>query len=349
MRKIRTAIVGLGWAGLHRHLPTIKKHESFDLVGVIDPEANKAHDIAKRFSLQFSTQGGTLNAAPWLNEVEAVVIATPPTSHAPLILESLAHNKHVLVEKPFARDLYEADAMAQAARTSDCILASVHNFLFCRAYTKLKRDLQNGSLGHVSRIAGIHRCNPNNSPPSWHQALPLGAFSNEAPHFLYLIRDLAGESLHLRRAYGVPPLESGTLSHVHLLFCNDTHTPITLDYQFTGGLSEWHLIVSGEKSTALVDLYRDIYIRLPNDGRHRAIDVLRTSLSTFLQHGTQHITNGFALLSGTLDYGTRTIYDRFAKAIRTQKQDETIGYSASLAITQIQNDVTKVILGNLTS
>ena len=55
--------------------------------------------------------------------------------------------------------------------------------------------------------------------------------------------------------------------------------PVKLDMAFEAPLSEWHVSVGGERCLGDVDVFRDIYLRLPNDGAHTTWPVLRTSLA----------------------------------------------------------------------
>lgn len=346
--KLRIAVIGLGWAALNRHIPALRRQSAFQLVGVIDPKEEITKACARQFALPHIAQGKTLQDIPWIDQIDALVIATPPTSHAALAIEALSLGKHILIEKPFTPTLEEAESIVNA-RAVNSIIALNHNFLFCSAYQRLKQDLGDERLGRVVRVRASHFSNPLCSRPAWYNDLALGAMTNEIPHLIYLLYDLAGGALHLRRAHGIGTQGQATPSHAQIAFCNDQRIPYTIDVQYNSSLSEWHLMVMGEKETGLVDLYRDIYIRLPNDGRHGPKDVLRTSFSSIYQHSVQTLTNGLAYIAGKLDYGTSAVYDRFAQSIETGVQDEKIGFDASLSTIKLQSDATNTILGNLYS
>src|SRR5262245_5797073 len=91
----------------------------FDVVGLVgrDPERTAAR--AKRFEIPPPTP--SLAEALDLAGVDAVTIATPPHTHGPLVLESVAAGKHVLCEKPFARDAHEARTMLEAAEAANVV------------------------------------------------------------------------------------------------------------------------------------------------------------------------------------------------------------------------------------
>ena len=78
-----------------------------------------------------------------LPHVDALVIATPPTSHAPLALKAIAAGKHVLIEKPMATTTDEARLLVDAAATAGVVLMPGHTFEHNAAVHKL-RDLVRG-------------------------------------------------------------------------------------------------------------------------------------------------------------------------------------------------------------
>lgn len=343
-RKIRIACVGLGWVALNRHLPALSRTSVFDLVGLIDRREGRAADYASRFALRHSAQTDHLEAVPWLDEIDALCISAPPLDHAALCLAALRAGKHVLTEKPFAMSLAEGEAMVEAADQAKKTLAIVHNFQFSRAGKKLETDLKANKLGSIHRVAAIQLGNPKRRLPSWHEDLPLGLFYDESPHFFYLLRAVAGEKLQLLHAHGVAGQKGeNTPSLVHLLYRSEAGYPVSVDCQFDSAVSEWYLMVTGEKFVALVDIFRDIYIRLPNDGSHSAREILRTSAWALTQHTWQHVPNGLALLCGRLDYGNDEIFSRFGQAISTGLPPEKISSADALAVLRLQHEATESI------
>ncbi|MFA6280256.1 MAG: Gfo/Idh/MocA family oxidoreductase [Bdellovibrionales bacterium] len=345
---LRVAAIGLGWVALHRHLPALNRSSAFSLVGVVDHHEGLAAAIAKKHNLPFYAQTDRLDAVEWLDHVDAVTIAAPPAAHAPLVLTALAKGKPVLIEKPFALTLAEGEAMATAAKQADKALCIVHNFQFGRAAQKLRRDLAAGRLGTLRRIAATQLGNPKRRLPAWYESLPLGLFYDESPHFFYLLSGLAQGRMSLVHAHGVKGQKGeNTPSLVNLLYHDEGGIPITIDCQFDSALSEWHVMVTGEKAVGILDIFRDIYIRLPNDGEHNALQILRTSACAFGQHFGQHLPNGLALLQGRLDYGNDEIIRHFANAIRTGTPDNLIGPDSAMAVLRQQQEAVQALSGNL--
>ncbi len=347
---LRIAAVGLGWVSQNRHIPAIQRNPAFSLVGVVDRHQGRAEEVALKWGLSRHAQTDSLTNVSWLDEIDAVAIAAPPTDHALLIEEALDRGKHVLTEKPFAMTLEEGERLLEKAEKTQRTLAIVHNFQFSRAAQKLETDLKQGNLGPLKRISAVQLGNPRRRLPSWYETLPLGLFYDESPHFFYLLRKIAGPSLRLEKAHGVAG-EGGanTPRLIHLLYRNAEKLPVTVDCAFDSSLSEWHVMVTGEKAIAILDIFRDIYLRLPNDGAHGALSILRTSLAAMGQHMLQYIPNGLSLLRGRLDYGNDEVFSRFAKAIRHQTPPNGIGSIDALAVLRLQHEACAAVKESLLS
>jgi predicted dehydrogenase len=81
--------------------------------------------------------------------VDAVIVATPPMSHAKLALTALQAGRHVLVEKPLATSSADAEHLVTAAREAGVVLMAGHTFEYNAAVRKLKEVLASGVLGRV--------------------------------------------------------------------------------------------------------------------------------------------------------------------------------------------------------
>lgn len=84
-----------------------------------------------------------------LPSVDAVVIATPPSTHSALGLQAIAAGKHVLIEKPLAVTAAEARTLVEAADKAGVVLMSGHTFEHNAAVHKLREIVQNRDLGQL--------------------------------------------------------------------------------------------------------------------------------------------------------------------------------------------------------
>ncbi|MFI5014593.1 MAG: Gfo/Idh/MocA family protein [Hyphomicrobiales bacterium] len=338
---IRVAAVGLGWVALNRHLPVMDRSRRFEVVGVVDRAPGRAESIAKRRGYRLHACATSLASVAWLDEVDAVTVATAPMAHHGLVKEALAGGKHVLTEKPFTMTVEEGEELVAAAKRSGRQMAIVHNFQFARSTLRLKAEIASGRLGAITGIDAVQFGNPARRLPSWYDELPFGLFYDESPHLLYLMRAIAGP-IALERAIMVPSRRGlATPARIAAWFKAQTDDyPIALSCNFESPVSEWYLLVQGERRLAIVDIFRDIYLSLPNDGAHDAASVVRTSLVATAQHWIQNVTRGIPHLAGRLVYGNDQVFERFARAIAGEVAAlEPIGPESALSVLKLQHAV----------
>ena len=121
MSKIRVGVVGVGHLGYH-HARIYGDMETTTLVGVAD--VTDAH--RERAAHDFSTRGFDSVEALLAAGVDAVSVATPTSSHSEITNTLLQAGVHVLVEKPIAASLSEAQKMLATAQAHQCILQVGH-------------------------------------------------------------------------------------------------------------------------------------------------------------------------------------------------------------------------------
>ena len=114
---LRTAVIGVGHLGRH-HARILSSLEGSQLVAVVDAVPERAAEVAAATG---STPFTDVHAL--VGDVDAVSIAAPTELHKELALPFLERGTAVLVEKPMARTLEEADAMIAAAAASGAVLA----------------------------------------------------------------------------------------------------------------------------------------------------------------------------------------------------------------------------------
>ncbi len=144
---VKAALVGVGVAGQVSHIPAWKKLEGVELVALCDRDLEKATRVAQRFSVPRAVE--SLDELLADEEIDLIDVCTPNFLHAPLAIAALESGKHVLVERPIARNAAETEKMVKAAdkagRLLECALA--HRF---REDTKiLKKFVDRGELGDV--------------------------------------------------------------------------------------------------------------------------------------------------------------------------------------------------------
>jgi myo-inositol 2-dehydrogenase/D-chiro-inositol 1-dehydrogenase len=129
-------------------------------------------------------------------DLEAVIIASPNDLHATQALRVLASGRHVLIEKPMALTLADADAIVAAAAASSRVVAVGHEMRGFDLFVKIQRTLQSGRLGEPLQLAiNLWRRPYRPGIGGWKRdPARLGSTILEEPiHYLDLARWLMGE------------------------------------------------------------------------------------------------------------------------------------------------------------
>ena len=336
---LRVAVVGLGWVGTHRHLPWLKRTRGVRVAGVIDHSPARVERALARFGSVKSAAADAPEGVPWLGQIDAVTIATPPATHHSLALAYLKAGKDVLVEKPMALTVDDARELVEVAESTGRMLAVVHNFQFARSVVRLRRMLAEGRLGEVRAVWGAQLSNPQRRLPEWYESLPLGLFFDESPHFFYLVRSVVGTEPELELAHLVPSRTGGHTPAAITLVMRAGEVPVQISMNFEAPVSEWLLTVLGSRGLAVVDVFRDVLVLVPNDREHLARHILTTTASAVGSHLIGVAGSGIRLALGRLAYGNDIVMERFAEACRTRIAPKGISARDGVEVVRLQRAV----------
>jgi len=156
-------------------------------------------------------------------ELDGVIVATPPATHAAIAHECLSRGVPVLIEKPVTMDLAEAEALCGAAARTGGIVLVDHTHLFAPAYRTLKDNL--GQLGRIRRI----ECQGGNRGPFRTHSPMLWDYG---PHDVAFCLDLTGSSplkvSAVRTARTVLPDGTGEAVEIGMIFPGEVTARIQL-------------------------------------------------------------------------------------------------------------------------
>jgi predicted dehydrogenase len=124
MSNTRLAVIGVGHLGQH-HARILAAMPDVDLVGVADIKPERAREVAGRYGTTAFTDGAAL-----VGRVDGVCIATPTAVHVAAALPFVESGAAVLVEKPLAVTVGEADRLISAAEACGTVLATGHTERF---------------------------------------------------------------------------------------------------------------------------------------------------------------------------------------------------------------------------
>jgi predicted dehydrogenase len=133
MTRLRIAVIGVGHLG-KEHARILAGLPEVELVGVADVNAEQAHAVARRCGTSAYS-----DYRPLLNLVDAATIVVPTTNHTAIATEFLRRRIPVLVEKPLAADLEQAQTVVALAGQQKALLQVGHIERFNPAFEELQR------------------------------------------------------------------------------------------------------------------------------------------------------------------------------------------------------------------
>jgi predicted dehydrogenase len=144
--RLRVGLIGAGVFG-SRHAAKLVSLEESELVAIVDADRERAEGLARACS---TLALPTPEALP--GRVDAVVLATPASTHARLARELLEAGLHLLVEKPLAETLSQAETLCQQAETRGRVLRVGHLERFNPAFVEAARALQSPRWMRFERL-----------------------------------------------------------------------------------------------------------------------------------------------------------------------------------------------------
>jgi predicted dehydrogenase len=159
-RNVRVAVVGVGYWGpnIVRNLHAI---EGAEPVWMVDPRQEALDEMLRRYPGVRTTTD--YSEALDDDDVDAIAIATPVSTHFELAAAALNAGKHVFVEKPLAASTSDASELLELAAAHGRVLMPGHTFLYSPPVMKIKELIDTGELGEVlfittSRVnLGLHQ------------------------------------------------------------------------------------------------------------------------------------------------------------------------------------------------
>ena len=191
-RTLKTAVIGVGSLGRHhaRNHAEIAASDRTEFIGVCDANEETARGIAAENNCAFFTDWRAL-----LDKVDVVSIATPTETHADIAREFLEKGVHVLVEKPIARTLEEADRMMTAAEKSGAKIMVGHLERYNPAMVALRPFVTNPLYFEIHRVS-----------PFPARSLDVDVVLDVMIHDLDAVQWLVGENVKVAaiHAVGIP-------------------------------------------------------------------------------------------------------------------------------------------------
>ena len=211
MRKIKTAVIGVGYLGKF-HADKYAALPNSELIAVVDANAETVKTIAAKLNVQGLTDYQSL-----LGNVEAVSIAAPTSLHFNIAKDFLSHGSHVLIEKPITVTVEEADELIELARKNKRLIQVGHLERFNAALLDLDKEITQPVFIESHRLAPF---NP--------RATDVNVVLDLMIHDIDIILDIVHSNVKSIAASGAKVLTNSTdIANVRLEFENGCVANVT--------------------------------------------------------------------------------------------------------------------------
>jgi predicted dehydrogenase len=249
---MRVAVIGVGHLGQH-HARIYAGMDDVELVGVVDANRSRGEEIARKFGVEAIEDSREL-----VGRVDAVSVAVPTGAHVEVSLPFLEAGTAVLVEKPLAVSLDEADRLIAAAERTGAVLATGHTERFNPAIEVARPLIESPRFIEVHRLGTFPE-----------RSLDIDVIFDLMIHDLDVLLALVGSEVVSVEAVGVNVLTSRTdIANARLRFAsgciaNLTASRISRDRVRKIRFFQHNTYVSVDYAAREVEAYRLV----PVDGR----------------------------------------------------------------------------------
>ncbi|MHB9139358.1 MAG: Gfo/Idh/MocA family oxidoreductase [Victivallaceae bacterium] len=216
--KVKVGVVGVGALGRH-HARLYNLSENADVVGVYDVSSETAEKVGQEFGLKVFTDMKEL-----AEQCDALSVAVPATKHHETSMPLLKMNKHLLIEKPIAVTVEEAEEIVKEARLRDLVLAVGHVERFNPAMDFLEKHAANTRFVEAHRLAQY----PPARPGQHRRGTEVSVVLDLMIHDLDLILTMVDSEIERIDAIGIPVLsKTEDIVSVRIKFVNGSAANIT--------------------------------------------------------------------------------------------------------------------------
>jgi predicted dehydrogenase len=306
MDRIRLGIIGAGPIVEKKHLPALAEIPEISVVAVCRRNVDALRQLAERFRVQ--TQYVDYRELLQDSRVDAVLIATGLPVQTHIVTAAAAAGKHMLVEKPLADTVAEAEAVYEAVRQANVYLQVGFNKRFYYGYQQARHVIESGDLGLLSGIDGRF----------WFQAGRREALLYNGIHFIDLFAFFGGPitSVYAHRSSCAELDVPGDTISISLGFCNGAVGSLLLSSLASWDYPNERVDVVGSNGNAL-SVENGRQLRVFRRGEGRPAELFENTMSVHWWSG--HEEQGFL---AQLRF--------FARQIREGVNAEVVGPAAGI-------------------
>lgn len=257
MKTLKFALLGCGRiAKRHSELLGNNQIAGASLVAVCDIDQTKSAELGKKFSIPSYTD---MHEMLRNENIDVVVVLTESGNHAKNVVDLAPYRKHIVVEKPMALTLDDADAMIKACDEAGVKLFVVKQNRFNVPVLKLREAINQGRFGRLFLgTVRVRWCRPqeyyDQAPWRGTWAMDGGVLTNQASHHVDLLEWMLGDvdSVFARSSTALAKIEAEDTAVVTLKFRNGALGVIEATTAVRPKDLEGSISVMGEGGTVVV-------------------------------------------------------------------------------------------------
>jgi predicted dehydrogenase len=306
---VKIGLVGAGAIAQLAHIPVLAKMRGAELAALCDNDRPKARALADRFGIPdvFTDIEDMLE----LDDLDAVVVATPNHLHEPHVLAALASKRHVLCERPLSLTSRGIERILTAAARAERTVTVANNHRFRTDVQTLSRFIEGGELGKILglRAGAYHFKRPSEGWRSRRPESGGGAFLDYGVPLLDLALWLADYpepvrvSAHMDRGRGASAVEDTML--VQLECAGGASFSFDVSSSYIGEEERWWFEVLATRGSA-----RLAPLRVVKELNGRATNVSPSGAagreSAFIQSYRSELAHFIAVVRGETSYDAPT-------------------------------------------
>ena len=279
---IRYAVVGAGWISQEAFMPAVAVTGNSRMQAIVSGSPDAARQLADFHGVPEVLSYADFDALCASDRIDAVYIALPNSMHADYAIRALKAGKHVMVEKPLATSVAEAEAMIAAAKASGAFLMTAYRLHFEPGTHAMLNAVRSGRIGdpvHIMATLGFQTKVGNHRLKADHWGGPLpdvGVYCLNAARHVFSAEPIAVQAMACRPENDPRFTEIDASLAVTLRFPGERLAQFFCS--FGSGLTETLRVIGSTGELILDPAYRfeaTFSLRTKDDGVETVEDITR--------------------------------------------------------------------------
>jgi len=326
-RTLKGGIAGCGKAASLYHMPAFRAMKGVEIVAVCDINKDTAAGTAGRFRIPNYYEDVTRMLKE--EKLDFVDICTPPQEHFRAVVEALDAGVHVLVEKPMAISVAEADEMISVSRKFGGKLCVVHNYLFNPVIKKAKSLVDSGAIGDLISVEGKVLAKVKGAISNkyhWGHKIPGGLFGEYSAHQIYLATAFLGKINSVQAAVIKHSSNPWVIADEYRVTLRTDKHLGSITVSCNSPIPANNTIILGTRRNLNINNYTYSMVQ-HTSGTYKILDLIYDDLNSSFQIAKANICNLAAAVFGRRWYGAghRVIIREFLDSIRNDTEPPVTG------------------------